>query len=167
LWNLIKNKFKGYPAQEKVVKLLLEHGFQVNERKRVSVDDIDIPHAQIGMKIGVDRRVVDAACKLIRSDAFLSDVFENLRTMPFLKDVAPNLGLGVIVIEPVDAHQKGLLGKVATKVAEHNISIRQAVSDDPYIVDEPLLTIITENLVSGELVEELVSIPGIKGVTVY
>lgn len=167
MWSIIKNKFKGYPAQEKVVKLLIEHGFQVNERKRVSVDGIDIPHAQIGARLGVDRRVVDAACRMIRDDEFLSGVFENLQTMPFLKKVAPIIGLGVIVIEPVDAHQRGLLGRVATKVAEHNITIRQAVSDDPYVSEEPLLTIITESQIPGELVEELISIPGVKGVTVY
>jgi hypothetical protein len=167
VWNVIRDRFKKYPSQEKVVKLLLEYGFQVNERNRVCVDNIDIPHAQIGEQAGVDRRVVDAACRLIRSDEFLSKIFENLHVMAFLRDVAPFFNLGVIVIEPVDAHQKGLLGKVATKVAEHDISIRQAVSDDPYLADNPVLTIITENKVSGELVEELISIPGVKGVTVY
>ncbi len=73
----------------------------------------------------------------------------------------------MIVISPDNAARKGLLGTVATAVAEHGIIIRQAVSDDPYLTDEPKLTIITEGKVSGELVNALTGIEGVKSVTVY
>jgi predicted regulator of amino acid metabolism with ACT domain len=77
------------------------------------------------------------------------------------------LGLGVIVITPDDAARKGLLGSVATAVAEHGVVIRQAVSDDPYLTENPRLMIITEGKVSGELVNALTKIKGVKSVTVY
>ncbi len=167
MWSIIQEKFRNHPAQEKVIRLLLERGFQVNELGRVVSGSIEIPHTQIANETGVDRRVVDSTCEVIMGDEALLQIFRNVRTMPFLREVAPLLGLGVIVIAPDNAARKGLLGAVATAVAEHGIIIRQAVSDDPYLTDEPKLTIITEGKVSGELVNALTGIKGVKSVTVY
>ncbi|MFZ3060025.1 MAG: amino acid-binding protein [Candidatus Methanoperedens sp.] len=167
MWSIIQEKFKNHPAQEKVIRLLLERGFQVNEHGRVVSGSIEIPHTQIANEIAVDRRVVDSTCETIMKDKTLLQIFRNVRTMPFLREVAPLLGLGVIVIAPDNAARKGLLGAVATAVAEHGIIIRQAVSDDPYLTEEPKLTIITEGKVSGELVNTLTGIKGVKSVTVY
>ncbi len=167
MWSIIQEKFKNHPAQEKVIRMLLERGFQVNEQGRVVSGTIEIPHTQIANEIAVDRRVVDSTCETIITDKTLMQIFRNVRTIPFLREVAPLLGLGVIVIAPDNAARKGLLGAVATAVAEHGIVIRQAVSDDPYLTEEPKLTIITEGKVSGELVNTLTGIKGVKSVTVY
>jgi len=167
MWSVIQEKFRNHPAQEKVIRLLLERGFQVNETGRVVSGNIEIAHTQIANEIGVDRRVVDAACETILKDAQLKQIFGNVHTIPFLRDVAVYLGLGVIIIIPDNAARKGLLGAVATAVAEHGIIIRQAVSDDPYLTENPKLTIITEGEVSGELVNTLTGIDGVKSVTVY
>ncbi|MBU4372921.1 MAG: amino acid-binding protein [Euryarchaeota archaeon] len=175
MWSIIQEKFKKHPAQEKVIRLILERGFQIKtpylntgtNKGRVVSGSIEIPHTQIAHEIGVDRRVVDATCETIVKDARLMQIFQNIRTMPLLRDVAPYLGLGVIVITPDDAARKGLLGSVATAVAEHGIVIRQAVSDDPYLTENPRLTIITEGRVSGELVNGIARIKGVKSVTVY
>jgi len=167
MWTIIQEKFRNHPAQEKVIRLLLERGFQINSDGRVVSGSIEIPHTQIANEIEVDRRVVDATCETISKDERLMQIFRNVRTMPFLRDVAPLLGLGVIVIAPDNASRKGLLGAVATAVAEHGITIRQAVSDDPYITENPQLTIITEGKASGELVDSLTKIKGVKSVTLY
>jgi predicted regulator of amino acid metabolism with ACT domain len=167
MWTIIQEKFKNHPAQEKVIRLLLERGFQINSNGRVVTGNIEIPHTQIANEIGVDRRVVDATCETISKDYKLMQIFANVRTMPFLRDVAPLLGLGVIIIKPDNAARKGLLGAVATAVAEHGITIRQAVSDDPFLSENPQLTIITEGKPGGELVDSLTKIKGVKCVTVY
>ncbi len=167
MWTVIQEKFRNHPAQEKVIRLLLERGFQINDEGRVVSGSIEIAHTQIANEIGVDRRVVDATCETILKNKQLMQIFKNVRTMPFLVDVAPYLGLGVIIIMPDNAARKGLLGSVATAVAEHGIIIRQAVSDDPYITENPKLTIITEGKVSGELVDSLTRIKGVQSVTVY
>lgn len=166
MWTIIQEKFKNHPAQEKVVRLLLERGFQINAQGRVVSGCIEIPHTQIANEIGVDRRVVDATCETISKNEKLMQIFRNVRTMPFLRDVAPLLGLGVIIITPDNAARKGLLGAVATAVSEHGITIRQAVSDDPYLTENPQLTIITEGKAAGELVDSLMKIRGVKSVTV-
>lgn len=167
MWSIIQEKFRSHPAQEKVIRLLLERGFQINDEGRVVSGSIEIPHTQIAQETGVDRRVVDATCETILGDEKLMEIFRNIHTMPFLKDVAPYLGLGVIIITPDNAARKGLLGSIATSVAEHGVIIRQAVSDDPYLTENPRLTIITEGKVSGELVNTLTRIKGVKSVTVY
>ncbi len=167
MWQDILNKFKRFPAQEKVIRLILQRGFQINERGRVASGEIEIPHAQIAKELDVDRRVVDTTAMAVREDEVLWKVFKNVRSMTFLGDVAPVLGLGVIEITPVNAAKAGLLGDVASAVARHGISIRQAVSDDPYFVESPKLTIITDGKIPGDLVRLLMEIEGVKRVTVY
>ncbi len=166
MWSVIQEKFKNHPAQEKVIRLLLERGFQINALGRVVSGNIEIAHTQIANEIGVDRRVVDTTCSAILEDTTLRNIFSNVRTIPFLRDVAQYLGLGVIIITPDDAARKGLLGAVATAVAEHGNIIRQAVSDDPYLTENPTLTIIIEGRVSGGLVKALTGIKGVKSVTI-
>jgi len=56
---------------------------------------------------------------------------------------------------------------VATAVAEYGLSIRQAVTEDPYLTEDPLLTIITDDNIPGNLIDELKKVPGVKGVTIY
>jgi predicted regulator of amino acid metabolism with ACT domain len=167
MWREILAKFKRYPAQEKVVRLILERGFQVSERGRVVSGGIEIPHAQIAKELDVDRRVVDTTAAAIVEDEDLWKIFKNVRSMTFLADVAPVVGLGVIEITPVDAAQTGLLGEVASAVARYGLSIRQAVSDDPFFVEQPKLTIITEAKIPGDLVRLLMDINGVRRVTVY
>jgi len=167
MWQEILNKFKRFPAQEKVIRLILQRGFQVNDRSRVVSGAIEIPHAQIAKELDVDRRVVDTTAMAIREDEGLYKIFRNVRSMTFLGEVAPILGLGVIEIIPVNAAKTGLLGDVASTVARTGLSIRQAVSDDPYFVEDPKLTIITEGKIPGDLVGLLMEIDGVRRVTVY
>ncbi|MCK4458241.1 MAG: amino acid-binding protein, partial [Methanosarcinales archaeon] len=65
MWDIILNKFKKYPAQEKVVRLLLKRGFQVTPDGKVVSGGIKLPHTQIANEIGVDRRAVDATASMI------------------------------------------------------------------------------------------------------
>ncbi|MCJ7444014.1 MAG: amino acid-binding protein [Methanotrichaceae archaeon] len=167
MWQEILAKFKRYPAQEKVIRLIFQRGFQVNEQARVVSGDIEIPHAQIAKELDVDRRVVDTTAEAIRKDEQLWKIFKNVRSMTFLGEVAPVLGLGVIEITPINAAKTGLLGDVASAVAKYDLSIRQAVSDDPYFVENPKLIIITEGKVPGDLVSRLMELDGVKRVTVY
>ena len=167
MWQEILDKFKRFPAQEKVIRLILQRGFQINDASRVVSGRIEIPHVQIARELDVDRRVVDTTAQAIRDDENLWKIFKNVRSMTFLGDVAPILGLGVIEITPVNAAKTGLLGDVASAVANSGLSIRQAVSDDPYFVESPKLTLITEGKIPGDLVRRLMEIEGVKRVTVY
>jgi len=167
MWEEVMEKFEGSPSQKKVIGLLLERGFQVSPEGKVASGGIEIPHTQIANEIGVDRRVVDMTVKRILTKPELKEIFENMRSIAFLAAVAPLLGLSVVIIHPTDAKAKGILGEVATVMARRGLSIRQAVSDDPYLVDDPKLTIITDKNMPGELIEEIGRLKSVKGVQIH
>ncbi len=167
MWSKIEEAFRGYPAQRKVALLLLERGFQVSEKGRVVCGKIEIPHSQIGKELEVDRRVIDATVASILGDKNLKEIFTSLHSIAFLRDIAPKLGLGVVVISVEDASKPGILGRVTSRIAEHGVAIRQAIADDPYFVENPKFTVITETEVTGELFEDLKKIEGVKKITIY
>jgi predicted regulator of amino acid metabolism with ACT domain len=166
MWSEIIGKFKGMPSQEKVVRLLLERGFQVDASGHVVSGNIEIPHTQIAKEVGVDRRVVDATTEMILKDDILKRVFMNIHSITSFKDVAPLLGLGVIIITPDNAQNIGILSEVTSVIARFNLSIRQAVTDDPFFTDEPKMTVITNDVIPGELVSELRKLKSVKSVTI-
>ncbi len=166
MWSEIIGKFKGMPSQEKVVRLLLERGFQVDEKGHVVSGKIEIPHTQIAKEVGVDRRVVDATTEMILKDAILKRVFVNIHSIASFRDVAPLLGLGVIIIAVDNAQNVGIISEVAGVISRFNLSIRQAVTDDPFFTDEPKMTVITNDIIPGELVSELRKLPSVKSVTI-
>jgi predicted regulator of amino acid metabolism with ACT domain len=166
MWSEIIGKFKGMPSQEKVVRLLLERGFQVDTNGHVVSGRIEIPHTQIAKEVGVDRRVVDATTEMILKDDVLKRVFMNIHSIASFKDVAPLLGIGVIIITPDNAQNIGILSDVTSVIARFNLSIRQAVTDDPFFTDEPKMTVITNDVIPGELVSELRKLKSVKSVTI-
>ncbi|KAF5432161.1 hypothetical protein C5S39_04240 [Candidatus Methanophagaceae archaeon] len=167
MWKEVVEKFGGLPSQKKVVELLLERGFQVSPEGKVVSGGIAIPHTQIANEVGVDRRVVEMTVKRILDVPELQKIFENMRAIAFLADVAPLLGFSVIIIHPADAKEEGILGEVASVIAKRGISIRQAVSDDPYLVDDPKLTIITDKGIPGDLIEEIGRLKQVKWVQIH
>lgn len=167
MWREIEEHFKGFPSQKKVAVFLLQKGFQVGEGGRIMCGNISIPHTQIAKELGIDRRVVDMAAERILKNDKLKGIYQNLHSIAFLRDTAPYLGLGVIVISAKDASKPGIIGAVASKIAEHGIAIRQAIADDPYLTEEPKFTVITSGGISGKLIEELKKIAGVKNITIY
>jgi predicted regulator of amino acid metabolism with ACT domain len=166
MWSEIIGKFKGMPSQEKVVRLLLERGFQVDEHGHVVSGKIEIPHTQIAKEVGVDRRVVDATTEMILKDEILKRVFMNIHSIASFRDVAPMLGLGVIIIGVDNAQNVGIISEVTSVISRFNLSIRQAVTDDPFFTDDPKMTVITNDVIPGELVSELRKLKSVKSVTI-
>ncbi|MEZ5335361.1 MAG: hypothetical protein R2741_09035 [Methanolobus sp.] len=56
MWSTLLRKFEKYPAQQKVLKILFERGFQVNDEGKVTSGAIEIAHTQLAREAGVDRR---------------------------------------------------------------------------------------------------------------
>jgi len=52
-------------------------------------------------------------------------------------------------------------------MAERNISIRQAIVDDPELSPEPKLTLIAEKKIPGDLIPEFLKIKGVDKVSIY
>ena len=158
MFDVIMRKFKGSPSQQEVIRLLLTRGFSVNDTGRVVSGSIEIPHTQIAGELGIDRRVVDSTTNTILRDVELKPIFQNISSIPSLRDLAPVLKLFVLTVEVNDAANPGIVSTVTSLIAKQNISIRQTISEDPEFTDEPKLYIITDEQLPGELVNELISL---------
>jgi predicted regulator of amino acid metabolism with ACT domain len=155
MFDEIMAKFEGSPSQQRVIRLLLERGFSVNDEGRVVSGGIEIPNTQIAREIDVDRRVVDSTTGAILEDPELRRIFQNISQIPSLMDLAPVLDLTVLALEPDDAERPGIVADVTTMIADRDISIRQTVSEDPEFTDEPRLYVITEQVLPGDLINAI------------
>ncbi|MDY6818046.1 MAG: ACT domain-containing protein [Halobacteriales archaeon] len=164
MFDEIMEKFEGSPSQQAVIRLLLERGFSVNDDGRVVSGRIEIPNTQIAREIGVDRRVVDSTTDAILSDEELRPIFQNISSIPSLRDLAPVLDLTVLTIIPTHADRPGIVAGVTTVLADNGISIRQTISEDPEFTDDPVLYIITDDPIPGDVITEIVGLEYVRKV---
>ena len=164
MFDRIMQKFERSPGQQAVIRLLLERGFSVNDEGRVVSGGIEIPNTQIAREVGVDRRVVDSTTKAILEDDELRPIFQNISSIPSLRDLAPVLDLTVLIVEVEDENQPGIVANVTTILADHGISIRQTVSEDPEFTDEPRLFVVTDERLPGDVITEIMAIPYVRKV---
>ena len=151
----IMRKFDDSPSQQAVIRLLLERGFSVNNDGRVVSGGIEIPNTGIAREIDVDRRVVDATTDAILADEELRRIFQNISAIPSLMDLAPVLDLTVLTVLPDDADRHGIVAAVTGVLADHDISIRQTISEDPEFTDEPRLYLVTDRPLDGDVINEI------------
>jgi predicted regulator of amino acid metabolism with ACT domain len=155
----IMEKFSDSPSQQRVIRLLLERGFSVNDDGRVVSGGIEIPNTGIAREIDVDRRVVDATTDAILDDDELRPIFQNISAIPSLMDLAPVLDLTVCTVTVREADESGIVAAVTGLVADHEIPIRQVMTEDPEFTDEPKLYLITGDPLPGELITEIQQLP--------
>jgi len=155
MFDEILEKFEGSPSQQAVIRLFLERGFSVNEEGRVVSGGIEIPYTGIARELDVDRRVVDSTTDAILADPELKRIFTNISSVPSLMDLAPVLDLTVLTIEVAAAGEAGIVAEVTAILADHDISIRQVLSEDPEFTDDPKLYVITDADLSGDLLVEI------------
>jgi predicted regulator of amino acid metabolism with ACT domain len=154
----IMEKFSDSPSQQEVIRLLLERGFSVNDDGRVVSGGIEIPNTGIAREIGVDRRVVDSTTDAILADDDLRPIFQNISAVPSLMDLAPVLDLAVCTVTVGDAEESGIVAEVTAAIADHDVSIRQVMTEDPEFTDEPKLYVITDDPISGALINDIRSL---------
>ncbi len=151
----IMEKFSDSPSQQRVIRLLLERGFSVNDEGRVVSGGIEIPNTGLARELDVDRRVVDATTDAILADKELRPIFQNISAVPSLMDLAPVLDLAVCTVAVSNASESGIVATVTNLVAEYDISLRQVLSEDPEFTDEPVLYLITDEQLPGDLITDL------------
>jgi chorismate mutase len=166
-WAQIEEAFRGYPAELSVARTIFLHGLRVDEKGEVKCGDMRITALSLARAAGTDRRTVVAAVKRILSNERLRAVFTNLRPVPYLRDVGKEMGWGVLEIIPKDASRPGVIREVVEVISRRGISIRQAVADDPYLVAQPKLTLITDQPIPTDVIEEIRKLPSVYSVLIY
>jgi len=151
----------------KVAKLMIENGIGVNEQGKIVVGPMEVPDSSLAKAAGVDRRIVRKTVQQILEDEMLRKIFTGIRPAgAFLAPVAKELGFYVVEIR-ADPTAAGIIARAAEIIAKENISIRQAVAEDPELFPEPKLILVLEKPLSGEGLNELLKIPKVKSVTAY
>lgn len=167
MWEKINEKFKKYPARLRVAEKMIELGLSVSDDCKIYCGNLKISDKALATAADVDRRAIKSTIKLIREDEELYNLFSSIVPAgTLLKNIAKNLKLGVIEIE-VGSESEGILANTTSLITKKGISIRQAYAEDTELQENPLLTIITEEAVSGDLINEFLKIKGVKRVSIY
>ncbi len=167
MWEKINEKFKKYPARIRVAEKMIELGLSLNEDGKIYCGNLKISDKSLATAADVDRRAIKSTIEVIREDEELNNLFTNIIPAgTLLKNIAKNLELGVIEIE-VGLQSEGVLASTANLISKKGIGIRQAYAEDTELQQSPSLTIITEEPVNGDLINEFLKIEGITRVSIY
>ena len=146
---------------------MIELGLSLNEDGKIYCGNLKISDKALATAAEVDRRAIKSTIEVIREDEDLYNLFSNIIPAgSLLKNIAKNLDLGVIEIE-VGSESEGILANTTNLISKKGISIRQAYAEDTELQKNPILTIITEDPVKGDLINEFLKIKGVTRVSIY
>ncbi|WP_458457075.1 amino acid-binding protein [Methanobrevibacter sp.] len=167
MWEKINEKFKKYPARIRVAEKMIELGLSLNENGKIYCGNLKISDKALATAANVDRRAIKSTIDIIKEDDELYNIFSNIIPAgTLLKNIAKNLNLGVVEIE-VGPQSEGILAATTNLISKKGIGIRQAYAEDTELQKTPILTIITEEPVSGDLINEFLKIKGVTRVSIY
>lgn len=167
MWEKINTKFKKYPARIRVAEKMIELGLSISEDGRIYCGNLKISDKALAESADVDRRAIKSTIEVIQEDEDLNNLFSNIIPAgTLLKNIAKNLKLGVIEIE-CGSEDDGVLAETTKLIAKKGIGIRQAYAEDTELQENPKLTIITEEIVSGDVINEFLKIKGVTRVSIY
>ncbi len=167
MWEKLNEKFKKYPARLRVAEKMIELGLSLGKDGKIYCGNLKINDKALATAAKVDRRAIKSTIKIIQEDEELYNLFSNI--MPagtLLKNIAKNLELGVIEIE-VGSQSEGILARTTELISKKGIDIRQAYAEDTELQETPLLTIITEKPINGDVINEFLKIKGVTRVSIY
>ena len=146
---------------------MIELGLSLNEDGKIYCGNLKISDKSLATAADVDRRAIKSTIDIIREDPELYNLFSNIIPAgTLLKNIAKNLELGVIEIE-VGSKSEGILAATTKLISQKGIGIRQAYAEDTELQKAPILTIITEAPVQGDLINEFLKIDGVTRVSIY
>ena len=112
----------------------------------------------------VDRRVIVNLIQKIISDRKLYEFFSNISAVSNFENAGSKIGFGVIEIIPVDAAKPGIIAGVMKLLADSGISVRQLITDDPDLIDNPRAIIVTTESITGDILNNIKKVNGVKAV---
>jgi predicted regulator of amino acid metabolism with ACT domain len=167
MWQQIKKEFEKYPARMKVARKMVELGLRVDEDQKIYCNDLKISDIALAQVADVDRRAIKATIASILENENLAKIFGNIVPAgTLLKNIAKPLGLGVIEIETQNENY-GILAEASKLISSKKIGIRQAYANDIEMEELPVLTVITETPVPGDLLNQFLKIKGVTKVSIY
>lgn len=144
---------------------MVELGISVSKEGKLSMGPVEVSQSSVAVAAGVDRRVVKDAAQFMRDDPELGPIFEKIRPIgPSLVGIAGMLGMGVLEVR-ADPTKPGIVTGVSSAISKEGINIRQIIAEDPDLVPDPKLYVVTEKKVPGKVIEEILSLPFVASVS--
>src|SRR6266700_5199312 len=167
MWERIHNLFEAHPERLQVARFLLQNGLSVKGDK-IYINKVEVPTLKVARVVRVDRRTVKETIRTINKDKEIKLVFSGLESAgPSFRAVAKQMGLVVVEIASDNPNEIGILANAARVLAEHGISIRQALVDDPEMNPDPKLTLIGDKVIPGKAIPRILKLRGVAKVSVY
>ncbi|MEM4348602.1 MAG: ACT domain-containing protein [Candidatus Anstonellaceae archaeon] len=151
---VVEEKFAGQRAKLKVVNCLLRLGLSVSKQGKIYCEKIEISPAKMARALGVDRRVIIQTAKEIVADPTLFSVFSHMLPIANVASAAKFLGHDSFEVG-AEPHEVGVVAKVSKVLADHKISIRQIITDDPDLYPDPKMIVVVEGKLPQKAVEQL------------
>ena len=166
LWPRIKKQFARQIVRPDVVRKLIECGMRVSDDYKIYVDDVEVDYQAVARAVGVDRRVVKQTVKQIGENHYLYSIFSKTKPLgASLVELVSLLGYSAVIIE-ADPKSPGIMAAVAEILSRHGMVVRQALADDPDMVQDAKMTLVVEGQLSGVAMEELNSLKLVKSVKI-
>jgi predicted regulator of amino acid metabolism with ACT domain len=142
-------------VRTEIVRKMIECGMRVGDDDKIYVDDVEVDYSAISKAIDVDRRVVKQTVQQIRKNKYLYSIFSKTKPLgTSLVDLVSLLGYSAVVIE-ADPKSPGVMAGVAEILSRHGMVVRQALADDPDMVQDAKMTLVVEGQLTGKALEEL------------
>ncbi len=166
VWPNIKKQFERQIVRPDIVRKMIECGMRVADDDKLYINDVEQDYSAVARAVGVDRRVVKQTVEQIRGNRYLYSIFS--KTMPLgasLVNVVSVLGYSAIVIE-ANPRSPGIMAAVAEILSRHGTVVRQALADDPDMVQDARMTLVVEGQLTGRAIEELNGLKQVKSLKI-
>ena len=166
MWPRIRAEFERQFVRPAVVKMLIECGMRVSDDVKIYVGDVEVDYLAVARAAGVDRRVVKQTAEQIRKSPYLYSIFSRTRPLgTSLVDLVSLLGYTAVVIE-ADPKSPGVMSGVAEILSRHGMVVRQAVAEDPEMVQDAKMTLVVAGQLTGQAMEELNGLETVRSIKI-
>ncbi len=156
MWEEILKTFENTPSRLKVAELMLEYGFSVKP-DGIYAGPVALSITKVAKATKVDRKVVEETVRVIRNNDHLLRVFEHLKPVADISDVArmnKDRFEGVMEIEAFSS-SIGIAAKATKLIADEDLVIRFLLAKDPELSVKSTMTIVTDKKVPARILELL------------
>ncbi|HYC26403.1 MAG TPA: hypothetical protein VEB67_00080 [Nitrososphaerales archaeon] len=155
MWPQIREQFSRQIVRPDIVRKMIECGMRVSDDDKIYIADVEVDYSAVARAADVDRRVVKQTVQQIRKSRYLYSIFSRTRPLgTSLLDLVNQLGYTAIVIE-ADPKSPGVMAGVAEILSRNGMVVRQAVAEDPDMVQDAKMTLVVEGQLSGQAMTEL------------
>ena len=166
MWPRIKQEFSRQTVRPDVVRVMIECGMRVSNDGKLWVGEVELDYSAVARAADVDRRVVKQTVEQIRGNRYLYSIFSKTRPLgTSLLDLVEVLGYSAVVIE-ANPKSPGVMAGVAEILSRHGMVVRQAVAEDPDMVQDAKMTLVVAGQLTGQAMEELNGLKNVRSIKI-